>query len=290
MHVPDGLTHLRREPGGAEWLDRLPTLVAELVDEWRLSVGAPYPSAHVSWVAPAVREGEEVVLKVQWPHHESEHEAAALRAWGGDGAVRLHAHDPVRHALLLERCHPGGALSTDPDVDAVGVLVGLLPRLWVPAGPPFRSLADEAAGWLGGLRARWERAGRPCERRLVDAAARHLADLAPTQGPAVLLHQDLHGDNVLAARRDPWLAIDPKPLAGERELGPAPIVRSLELGHSPAAVVGRLDRCCSELGLDRERALGWAVAQTMAWSFGSAYERAHHDTVRWLLDAGARGS
>lgn len=47
----------------------------------------------------------------------------------------------------------------------------------------------------------------------------------------VLLHQDLHADNVLRAGREPWLVIDPKPLTGEREFGVAPIVRSFELGH-----------------------------------------------------------
>ena len=81
-------------------------------------------------------------------------------------------------------------------------------------------------------RRRWERSGRPFERRLVDAALDAFAALPPTQGEQVLLHQDLHADNVLAAEREPWLAIDPKPLVGEREFGIAPIVRSIELGHS----------------------------------------------------------
>ncbi|HSL56985.1 MAG TPA: aminoglycoside phosphotransferase family protein [Acidimicrobiales bacterium] len=283
MHVPSHLEHLRAEPAGDAWLDALPGLVNELVTEWQLVVGEPYPTSHVSWTAPAVRDGEPVVLKVQWPHRECEHEARALSAWAGDGAVRLLDHDPERHALLLERCDPGTPLSADPDADAVGALIDLLPHLWVPAGPPFRVLADEAAGWAARLEGRWEAAGRPCERPLVDAAARYLTDLPPTQGPAVLIHQDLHGDNVLAAQREPWLAIDPKPLAGEREMAVAPIVRSFELGHSPAAARARLDRCCAELGLDRERALGWTVAQTMAWSFGSGYWATHHDTVRWLL-------
>ena len=83
----------------------------------------------------------------------------------------------------------------------------------------------------------------------------------------MLLHQDLHGDNVLAAEREPWLAIDPKPLVGEREFGVAPIVRSRELGHSRRDVLYRFDRLVSELGLDRERARGWTIGQTIAWAF-----------------------
>ena len=101
-------------------------------------------------VAPAVTaEGEEVVLKVQEPHRESEHEADALRLWDGDGAVRLLDHEPEEHALLLERCVPGTPLSAAGAETALGVLVELLPRLWKPAGPPFGSRAAEAAGWGG---------------------------------------------------------------------------------------------------------------------------------------------
>ncbi|MBI2150740.1 MAG: hypothetical protein HYU27_09080, partial [Acidobacteria bacterium] len=57
-----------------------------------------------------------------------------------------------------------------------------------------------------------------------------------------MFHQDLHGDNVLRAAREPWLVIDPKPVAGEREFSVSPIVRSAEFGHSRKQVVDRLDR------------------------------------------------
>jgi streptomycin 6-kinase len=226
-----------------------------------------------------------VVLKIQWPHRESEHEAAALELWDGDGAVRLLAHEEERHALLLERCRPGTYLGELDAHAGLEVLIGLLPRLWKPAGPPFRSLAEEAGWWAGYIRPEWEEAGRPFEEDLVDAAVSALEELAPTQGEQVLIHQDLHGDNVLAAEREPWLVIDPKPLAGEREFGLASIIRSVELGHSERAVVDRLDRLSSELGLDRERARGWALGQTIAWTFGSEIQQTHVETARWLLQA-----
>jgi streptomycin 6-kinase len=63
------------------------------------------------------------------------------------------------------------------------------------------------------------------------AEALDIGELASTQGEQVLVHRDLHGENVLPATREPWLVIDPKPLAGEREFAVAPIVRSFELGH-----------------------------------------------------------
>ena len=101
----------------------------------------------------------------------------------------------------------------------------------------------------------------------------------------MLLHQDLHGDNVLAAQREPWLAIDPKPLVGEREFGIAPVVRSRELGHSRRDVLNRFDRLTAELGLDRERARGWTIAQTIAWAFDGDVRQTHVETARWLLEA-----
>src|SRR5207249_1828387 len=160
----------------------------------------------------------------------------------------------------------------------------LLPRLWKPAGPPFGTLAAEAAWWADSLAETWERFDRPFERRLLDAALEALHDLPRTQGEHVLLHQDLHGDNVLRAQREPWLAIDPKPLAGERELAAAPIVRSPELGHTRRLALRRLDRLTAELGLDRERARGWAIGQTIAWAFDGGVLPTHVETARWLLE------
>jgi streptomycin 6-kinase len=259
--------------------------VSELAQLWDLQLGAPYEGASVSYAVPALRGAERVVLKVQWPHEECAREADALKVWSGDGAVRLLAHDVERHALLLERCVPGTSLAFAGSIERLAVLIDLLPRLWKVTGPQFRPLADEAKDWAASLYADWDAAGRPCEQRLLDAAREFLDQLSTSQGEQVLVHQDLHGDNVLAAEREPWLVIDPKPLAAERAFAVAPIIRSFELGHSQRQVVHRLDRLSTELGLDRDRACRWAVAQTMAWSFDSAFARQHHETVRWLLSA-----
>jgi streptomycin 6-kinase len=254
-----------------------------LAKRWNLQLGDPYAGASVSYVAPAIRGKDRVVLKVQWPHEECAHEADALRVWDGSGAARLLAHDAGRHALLLEHCSPGTYLAESRNVDACAVLIDLLPRLWKPVAAPFKRLAEEAQEWASHLHPSWEAAGRPCERELLDAATEFLADLASSQGEQVLVHQDLHGENVLAAEREPWLVIDPKPLAGEREFALAPIIRSFEFGHSRRDVVRRLDRLSAELGLDRERARRWAIAQTVAWSFDSDYAGRHFETARWLL-------
>ncbi len=250
--------------------------VAELAEEWGITLGKPYTvgGASESVVRVELEDGTPAVLKIGLPHRESEQEAYALERWDGDGAVRLLRRDDARNALLLECCEPGTPLSHDAD-DPLEVLIGLLPRLWKDA-TGFRTLAEETTWWLeeGDLAAM-----RPSLQR--DAAIALARELAPTQGELVLVHQDLHGDNVIAAEREPWLVIDPKPLAAEREFAVAPIVRSGELGHSKREALYRLDRLCAELGLDRERARGWTIVQTVAWSGDAAYPE-HGEVVEWL--------
>jgi streptomycin 6-kinase len=164
------------------------------------------------------------------------------------------------------------------------VMIDLLPRLWVPAGGPFPSLSDEVGRWVQALPGEFAEAGEPFERVLLDRAIETLNDLAASQGEQVLIHQDLHGDNVLRTQREPWLAIDPKPLVGEREFGLSPIIRSCEFGHSELDVTHRLDRLTSELGVDRERARLWAFGHAVAWGFeGGRVLPQHLETARWLL-------
>ena len=273
-----GLTH-------ADWLERVPALIAECREQWSLRLGESYEAGAAGYVVRVERDdGSPAVLKLIFPHRESEHEADALAFWDGDGAVRLLARDNERAAMLLERLEPGTKLFEAGADKALEVITNLLPRLLRPAGAPFRPLADEAAWWLSYLPDQWEASGRPFERRLLDAAVEALNELPPSQGEQFLLSQDLHAENVLAAEREPWLAIDPKPLVGEREFAAAPVVRAFELGHSKREVLHRLDVLTSELGLDRDRVRGWTVGQTLAWAFESEWHENHLETVRWLLE------
>ena len=272
------LAWLEELPDGRAWLAELPRLLEECVEQWSLRLEGPIGHGFGAVVVAA----GDAVLKLQFPHRESEHEAEALRTWDGDGAVRLLAHDPERHALLIERARPGTHLTQVGQEPALDVFVELLPRLWKPAAAPFRPLAEEAAWWIDYLPRSWEHVGRPFERALLDWAIGMLRELSATQGEQVLLDQDLHADNVLSAEREPWLVIDPQPLAGEREFAVAPLVRGYELGHSKRATLRRFDRVTSELGLDRERARGWAVGQAFAWGIDQA---GHVEVAKWLLEA-----
>lgn len=289
MHfeTPSALAWLRKSEGGREWLRELPIRVDRLAEKWALSLQPAYPKSYVSIVFPAaLRDGTPAVLKIQWPHPESEFEHEALRCWNGHGAVKLLDFDPQEHALLLQRCEPGEHLSSVHSAEALEIVAELLPQLWIPAGLPFNTLAHECAQWREQLPSLWEGAQRPFERDLLDATLEAMDQLTGSQGEQVLVHQDLHGDNILRAGREQWLAIDPKPLVGEREFSLVPLIRSYEFGHSCAAVLHRLDKLSSSLRLDRERCRLWTLIQTLAWAFeGEVAYDAHIETARWLWQA-----
>jgi streptomycin 6-kinase len=244
----------------------LPVLVAECARSWSLRVGEPY-SGHVSWVAPVeLPEGVPAVLKLNFPEPESEREADALACWAGEGSVRLLAEEEDRRALLVERCVPGTQLWGEPEDEAMRIAAGVLRRLWRPPpdGHRFRLLADVAVGWTEEL------TKAPYERALVEEAVSFLREAGPAQSEPVVVHQDFHGGNVLRATREPWLAIDPKPLVGEREFDTASFLRDRrwELRadpHPEARIRRRLDLLAAELDLDRERMRGWGIAHALAW-------------------------
>ncbi len=274
-------------PGGNEWLDRLPRLVEECAEQWALELGPPFAGSNASLVLPA----GDAVLKINFPDDESEHEPDALRRWDGDGAVKLLGHDPERRALLIERCEPGTTLLELGDDDAGDVVAGLLPRLWVSPAPTYRTLADLAATWVEELPELWASHARPFERAILDAAVDALLELGPTQGPLVVANEDLHAGNVRSSRREPWLLIDPKPLAAEREFTLVAMIRDrkeevLTGSHPLRRLQRRLDRLSSDLELDRERLRGWTVAHTLAWGFEpDGIHAAHAEVARLLLEA-----
>ncbi len=257
------------------------------MNKWDLRLDPPFPQSFVSVVFPATRsDGSRAVLKIQWPHAESEYEHEALRLWNGQGAVQLFEFDSQEHALLIEYCQPGDYLSSVTPEEALEVLAEMLPRLWVPAAQPFRTLAEECGQWRQQLPSLWDLAQRPFEKALLDVALEAMDQGCVERSDPVLLHQDLHGDNVLRATREPWLVIDPKPLAGEREFSLAPIIRSCEFGHTRAAVVQRLNTLTASLGLDRERCRLWTLVQTIAWGFdGATVDAKHIEIARWLWQA-----
>jgi streptomycin 6-kinase len=103
-----------------------------------------------------------------------------------------------------------------------------------------------------------------------------------------LLHGDLHHDNVLSATRAPFLAIDPKGLAGEPayEVGPYFYNPQPELKQHPNLVQlfeWRMAILVEHLQMDRERLIACAFAHSVlsaAWSIEDGDDTGWRDTIR----------
>jgi streptomycin 6-kinase len=193
--------------------------------------------------------------------------------WRGEGAVQLLEVDRERSALLIEYADPGTSLwEVGDDEEATLIAAAVLRRLWrrPPAdGHRYRVLSAEAERWMAELRSDWEALGRPFEQNLVDAAAAAARELAGSEPDVVLCHQDFQGSNVLRARREPWLAIDPKPIVGEPAFDVASLLRDRRWSIRADVIGKRLDLLAAELGLERERMRGWGIVHALHWGVGT---------------------
>ncbi|GHE51229.1 hydroxyurea phosphotransferase [Streptomyces longispororuber] len=270
IHVPDALVksqHLYGGEAGRAFIAALPARAVEFLQRWELTPTGDSMYGMASLVLPVERrDGSAAVVKFQALDEETEGEPVALRVWDGDGAVRLLDHDAATGTMLLERARAGGELTRfaeagkDETRKGVVVLAELLARLTAgPAPAGMRTLEDIARQMLADTPAALEAIGDPADRALVARCADAVREVVDEAGDR-LLHWDLHFDNVLAADREPWLAIDPKPLAGDPGFDLWPGLNNL---FDPDDVRWRFDAMTEVLGLDRERALAWTLGRVL---------------------------
>ncbi|MER6682378.1 aminoglycoside phosphotransferase family protein [Streptomyces olivaceoviridis] len=265
IDIPGELARTQEAYNGAAgraFIAALPDLAADFLRRWRLTLDGPSMNGVSALVLPVVRaDGLRAVLKLQLTDEESVGEPVALRVWDGDGAVRLLDHDPATGAMLLERLDESRMLAGLGDThQAVLVIARLLAHLTsFPAPPGLRRLGDIAEAMLERTPWALPRIPDPGIRRTVADCAAAVREVVHEPGDR-LLHWDLHDENVLAADRADWLAIDPKPLAGDPgfELWPA-----LDNRFDAAEVRWRFDAMTDVLGLDRARARAWTLGRLL---------------------------
>ncbi|WIX93678.1 aminoglycoside phosphotransferase family protein [Amycolatopsis sp. DG1A-15b] len=264
--------------GAVPWLAALPELAAEYARKWGLTFEGEAMHGYVGVVQPArLPDGTPVVLKLGWRHTESADEPLALSTWAGRGAVLLLDSAPDDGVLLLERLDAGRTLDDLPLRSALPLIGGLAQRLAVPAPAAMsRHLRSEAARLTGELPRRWAELGEPFDRRLVADAVAICRELGPSAGE-LLVNEDLHFENVLAGSREPWLVIDPKPLAGDLEWGVIPLFWNR---FTESTLDERFALIVASHELDAERARAWTLVravQNWIWML-EEYEESGEDS------------
>ena len=217
-------------------------------------------------VAPAVRQ---LMAEVE-----------ALRAFGEDRAVRVLVVNLDERSVLLERITPGTTLAASASEDqALRVVAELFSTGWPPV--PLASIATPLEDFLPAFSA-------PAFTRARAIFSELLAD----SPPAVLLHGDLHYENILRSDRAGHLLIDPKGMIGDPAFDIGYLVsRPLPSARDALPLAQAIDRRLAflpdALGLDATRVASFAyvaAALSVAWARedGDANVNLFEDAVRVL--------
>lgn len=259
-----------------EWMERLPAILASCAQSWQLTIFPPFENLSFHYVAPAIRaDGTSVVIRVDAPTGEFAQEAEAMRLFNGEGIARLLECDEEQKVVLLERLEPGTMLAElvpEQDERAISILTSVMRQLWRPA-PAQRNFptVEKWAQGLQRLRVRYDGGCGPLPTLLVEEAEALFAELLATAGPPMLLHGDLHHENILLSGNE-WRAIDAKGVVGDPgyETGVLfynPMPKIFHVPDLRKVLARRLDQLSEELAMDRARIRGWGLAQCMlsAW-------------------------
>ncbi len=201
---------------GPAWVRELPVYLDRCIDMWQLTDCRPIEDLSINLVCYAISsQYGEVVLKIQGPHNERYTEITALQRYHGRHSCLLHDVDLSIPAMLLERIRPGTCLRAHDDkAEQLRIGVEMLAQLPIPiekdCGLPHYST------WLENVTQTMyaEFHSGQTMQNLLATAHKYYADIEPEREPLVLLHGDLHHDNILCKGDGAWAVIDPQGVVG----------------------------------------------------------------------------
>lgn len=201
---------------GRQWLAELPETIDKIARKWGLKMGKHFSDLSFNYVLPCVfADGTDAVLKIGFPKNKpsAAAEYKILKMFGGKKIVRPLGLDEEYCALFIERLLPGENLKIicqKDDRRSNETAIEIMRKLW--REPPQSGEVTTLDKWLESFveagtfefESRIFARGRDCYRKLLEKSKQK-----------VLLHGDLHHENILSAQRAPYLAIDPKGLVGD---------------------------------------------------------------------------
>lgn len=254
---------------GKKWLEEIPKIISTYEKKWSIQVQSPFELSY-NYVAPAIRkEGIEAVIKIGfYKDKEFKSEVNALEAFNGKGVIKLLEKDMDNSVILIERVKPGKPLATlNNDEQETRILAKMIRKISRPlnnldgfiALKQWRKELDEYCKTDGNELFPIKLARRACE--LFD----YLID---TSEESVLVHGDLHHDNVLSLNNGGWVVIDPKGVVAEPCFEVATMIRNpykrlLKIEKLEKLLCKRIMILAEDLKFEPKRIRQWCLAETV---------------------------
>jgi streptomycin 6-kinase len=241
---------------------------------WGLENLQPLPCGPHVFKAYQNKSQRDVVLKFARSTAEFQHETLTLRHYRGQGCVTLFATDAPALAILMEHVTPGVSLKTffpEDDANAVAIAAQVIKRIHASSlneidAHSFPKLKD----WIQIFT---HERNRVLPKKQLDKAQSLARELLNSTTYEVLLHADLHHQNILSSDREAYLAIDPHGIMGDPAFEPAAFIRNpipeiFTFTQARDLIRQRLTLFAELLNLDVERLRAWSFVHALlavAW-------------------------
>lgn len=265
---------------GNDWLLRLPAIIEYLIRTWNLGSVSTINNLTYNYVASALtKDGTTVMLKVCFDYNVWHNQTSALEIFNGHGSVMLIAKNAEYHAMLLEAAQPGTSLKSyfpESDNEASVIAANVINKLHSNQPKAITVSLQKLDTWIRALYNQELTKILPKEH--VYTAQKLSSELIASQSQQIILHADLHHDNILMAQRESWLAIDPHGVVGEAAYEPGAFIRNPSADRLTRQIITyRIDAFSDILNLDRNRISAWTYVQavlSVCWSIEDNMEYA----------------
>ena len=258
---------------GEAWINNLPAQLAQLSAKWNLRFLNVMPDLTYNFVGlvEMIPTGERAIIKIGPKRKNIATEVQWLQCFT-QGVPKIYWHDEEHDAFLMEHLEPGASLKTlvkaGQDDAATRILCQTIRDLQShqqekPAFPHISELKENLSVLKNHL-----------DDKILLKAESWFQELTADQTQDVILHGDLHHDNVLSSGAT-WKVIDPHGYIGD------PAFEAGAMIYNPCdffpkekpisqIVERRLKILVEELPFDSKRIKAWAYCRTIlsiAWTF-----------------------
>ena len=253
---------------GEQWLDDLPEITSKIAKEHNLSGLSPVDNMTFNYVASGYQNDKPIILKIGLNSKALAKEASCLKTFAKHAAAEVLATD--KNMIIMKRSVPGVTLKEyfpDKNIEATTILCSVIKELHsadIPDEHDFYHVNDLLKTLDNQL---------DIPENILSKARSIRDNLLSSTDKEVLLHGDLHHDNILK-HGDEWLVIDPKGFIGDPAFEPAaylcnPIPELLHEDNAKQIVSDRIKLCAEKLEIPEQRIKDWLYVKSVlcwAWS------------------------